>query len=181
LLLGESDERIRRSIITDSSERANAGSAVVGFGLGYALRRTTVLSGDFTFGLSRVREERHEDATGNLLENRRVRERFTSGRLGLQTDLWRRSFVSVSALAIWQATTADLNLYPDLFGRRVTSLGLFVSDGRSRNNASSAYWDFGAGWRFNQNLLAEYILSINRDLGPPRHVFLLRYTFKREK
>lgn len=181
LLRGESDEQIRRAVITDSTARASAGRAVVGFGVGFALRRTTVLSGDVAFGLLRVREERREDATGNLVEDRRERERFTSARLGLQTDVWRRSFVSVSALVIVQTNTTDLNLYPDLFGRRLTSLGLVKSDGRSRQNATSAFSDFGAGWRFNPNLVAEYIFLVNRDLGPPRHVFLLRYTFKREK
>jgi hypothetical protein len=180
MLWSESDERIRRAVITDSTARARAGRAVVGLGVGFALRRTTVLSGDFAFGLLRVREERREDATGNPVEDRRERERFTSGRLGLQTDLWRRSFVSVSALAIERANTTDLNLLPDLFGRRLTSLGLAESDGRSRQNITSVFSDFGAGWRFTPNLLAEYILSVNRDLGPPRHVFLLRYTFKRE-
>jgi FecR protein len=180
MLWSESDERIRRAVITDSTARARAGRAVVGLGVGFALRRTTVLSGDFAFGLLRVREERREDATGNPVEDRRERERFTSGRLGLQTDVWRRSFVSVSALAIERANTTDLNLLPDLFGRRLTSLGLAESDGRSRQNITSVFSDFGAGWRFTPNLLAEYILSVNRDLGPPRHVFLLRYTFKRE-
>jgi hypothetical protein len=181
LLWSESDEQIRRAILTDSTARAGADRAVVGFGLGYALRRTTVLSGDFAFGLSRVSEERREDATGNPLEDRRERERFTSGRLGIQTDLWRRSFVSASALAIWQTATTDLDLSPDLFGRRLTSLGLFEPDGRSRRNAMSAFSDFGAGWRFTPNLLAEYIFSINHNFGPPRHVILLRYTFRREK
>jgi FecR protein len=180
VLRSESDEQIRRAVITDSTARASAERAVVGFGMGFALRRTTVLSADFAFGLSRVREERREDATGNPVEDRRERERFTSGRLGLQSDVWRRSFVSVSALAIGQANTTDLNLYPDIFGRRLTSLGLAESDGRSRQATTSVFSDFGAGWRFNPNWLAEYILSVNRELGPPRHVFLLRYTFRRE-
>lgn len=180
LLRGESDVRIRRAVVTDSTAWADADSAAFSFGVGFALRRTTVLSADFTLGRSRVREERREDATGNPVEERRERERFVSAHLGLQTDVWRRSFVSVSTLVIGEATTTDLNLYTDLFGRRLTSLGLAVSDGRSRQNSTSAFLDFGAGWRFNPNLLAEYIFSINRNLGPPRHIFLLRYTFKRE-
>jgi hypothetical protein len=180
-LWGESDEQIRREVITDSTERATVNRAVVGLGMGFALRRTTVLSADFSYGLLHIREERREDATGNPVEDRRERERFTSGRLGLQTGLWRRSFVSVSALAVWRTTTTDLDLSPDLFGRRLTSLGLFERDGRSRQYATNAYLDFGAGWRFSPNLLAEYILSVNRDMWPPRHVFLLRYTFNREK
>jgi len=174
------DEEIRRAIIVDSTERGNVTRAAIGFGVGYALRRGTVLSGDFAFGLSDVRERNYEDETGNLLEDRRQHTHFASAHLGLQTDIWRQSFVSASVLAIRQAHTADLNLYPDRFGRRLTSFGLIEADGRAYQTTTSSFSDFGAGWRFDSNWLAEYIFSVNRDLGPPRHVFLLRYTFKRE-
>ncbi len=181
LLRVGSDEEIRRAGIVDSTLHARVTRASAGFGLGFALRRTTVLSADFSFGLSLVRERNYEDATGNLLEDERRRIRFSSAHLGLQTDIWRRSFISASALAVRQARTTDLNLYPDIFGRRLTSFGLDELDGRSRQNTTITFSDFGAGWRFNSNWLAEYIFSINRDLGPPRHVFMLRYTFNHEK
>ena len=180
LLWGESDGQIRRSAVTDSTTRADVNSAAVGFGVGFALRRATVLSSDFAFGLSGIHEERLEDATGNLVEGRRERGRFVSGRVGLQTDVWRSLFFSASTLVFRQAATTDLDLRPDLFGRRLTSLGLVELSGRSRRNSTSVFSDFGSGWRFNRNMLAEYIFSINNGLGPTRHVFLLRYTFKRE-
>jgi hypothetical protein len=180
LLWGESDGQIRRAVVTDSTTRAGADNASVSFGLGYALRRATVLSADFAFGLSRIHEERREDATGNPVEDRRERGRLLSAHLGLQTDLWRRSFVSASTLIIGESNTIDLRLFPDLFGRRLTSLGLAETDGRSRQNLTTPFSDFGGGWRFNPNLVAEYIFSINYGFGPPRHVFLLRYTFRRE-
>ena len=180
LLRGGSDGQIRRAALSDSTTRADAGSAGVSFGLGFALRRTTVLSADFGFGLSRLKEERRENATGNPVENRQERERIASGRLGLQTDIWRRSFVSASAMAIGQTNTIDLSLFPDLFGRRLNSLGLAEPDGRSRQNSTYLFSDFGGGWRFSPNLVAEYILSINSGLEQPRHIFLLRYIFKRE-
>ena len=181
LLWGESDEQIRRSVITDSTTRADVNSAAVGFGVGYALRRATVLSADFAFGLSGVGEERFEDATGNSVEYRRERGRFVSGRVGLQTDVWRSLFFSASTLVFRQAATTDLDLRPDLFGRRLTSFGLVELSGRSRRNSTSVFSDFGSGWRFSRNMLAEYIFSINNGLGPTRHIFLLRYTFKREE
>jgi FecR protein len=181
LLWGESDGQIRRAVIADSTTRAGVSSAVMSFGLGFALRRTTVLSGDFAFGLSRVREERREDATGDPVEDRRERERYISAHVGLQTDVWRQLFASASALVIGEANTTDLSLYPDLFGRRLTSLGLAEPGGRSRQNSTNLFSDFGAGWRLRPNLVAEYIFSINTGLGPPRHIFLLRYTFRREK
>jgi hypothetical protein len=181
LLWGGSDGQIRRAAVLDSTTRADANSAVVSFGLGFALRRTTVLSADLAFGLSRVHQERRLSSTVDPVEDRRVRERSLSAHAGLQTDVWRRSFVSVSALVIGEANTIDLSLFPDLFGRRLTSLGLEEPDGRSRQNSTYLFSDFGAGWRFSPNLVAEYIFSINSGLGPPRHIFLLRYTFKREK
>jgi hypothetical protein len=181
LLRGESDGQIRRAIIADLTTRADVSSAVVSFGLGFALRRTTVLSGDFAFSLSRAREERREDATGDPVEDRRERERYISAHVGLQTDVWRQLFASASALVIGEANTTDISLYPDLLGRRLTSLGVAEPVGRFRQNSTNLFPDFGAGWRFSPNLVAEYIFSINSDLGPPRHIFLLRYTFKREK
>jgi FecR-like protein len=180
-LWGGSDGQIRRSFITDSTTQADADSASVGFGVGYALRRAMVLSADFAFGLSNVGEERREDATGNTVENRRERGRFVSGRVGLQTDVWRQLFASASTLVVGYVVTTDIDLRPDRFGRRLTSLGLPDLDGRSRHNSTDVFSDFGAGWRFKPNLLAEYIFSINNGLGPPRHIFLLRYTFKREE
>jgi len=181
LLWGESDGQIRRAVIADSTTRANVSSAVASFGLGFFLRRTTVLSGDFAFGLSRVREERLEDPTGDPVEDRRERERYISAHVGLQTDVWRQLFASASALVIGEANTTDLSLYPDLFGRRLTSLGLAEPGGRSLQNSTNLFSDFGVGWRLRPNLVAEYIFSINTGLGPPRHIFLLRYTFRREK
>jgi hypothetical protein len=180
LLWGESDGQIRRSAVTDSTTRADVNSAAVGFGVGFALRRATVLSSDFAFGFSGIHEERLEDATGNLVEGRRERGRFVSGRVGLQTDVWRSMFFNASTLVFRRAATTDLDLRPDLFGRRLTSLGLVELSGRSRRNSTNVFSDFGSGWRFNRNMLAEYIFSINNGLGPTRHVFLLRYTFKRE-
>jgi hypothetical protein len=90
-------------------------------------------------------------------------------------------FFNASTLVLRRADTTDLDLRPDLFGRRLTSLGLVELSGRSRRNSTSIFSDFGSGWRFNRNMLAEYIFSINNGLGPTRHVFLLRYTFKREE
>jgi len=181
LLWGDSDGQFQRAVLADSTTRADLGSAGVSFGLGFALRRTTVLSADFSYGLLRVHEERREDATGDPVEDMRERERYVSAHVGLQTDVWRQLFASASALVIGEASAIDLNLYPDLFGRRLTSLGLAEPGGRWRENSTKLFSDFGVGWRLSPNLVAEYIFSIDNGLGPPRHIFLLRYTFKREQ
>jgi len=78
-----------------------------------------------------------------------------------------RPFITV---AIW-SIVLTVAVYP-VYDWMAVRLG-----GRRR---LAALLDFGSGWRFNRNILAEYIFSINNGLGPTRHVFLLRYTFKRE-
>lgn len=175
------NEQIRRAVIVDSTERETIARADLSFGIGYALRRQTVLGADLAFGLSQIRERHYEDATGNLLEDERQRIPFASAHLGFQTDVWRQSFVSASMLAIRQDHTTDLALYPDRFGRRQTSYGLIEPDGRTRSIRWRTISDFGIGWRLTPNVLAEYILSVSPGQSAPRHVFLLRYTFKRER
>src|SRR5262249_59820367 len=94
LLWGESDGQVRRALIADSTTRADVSSAVMSFGLGFALRRTTVLSGGFPLGLSRVRGERLADVTRDPLEDRRARERYICSHVGVQTGVWRPVFAS---------------------------------------------------------------------------------------
>jgi hypothetical protein len=62
----------------------------------------------------------------------------------------------------------------------LTSFGESAPDGRTRKSFTENYSDFGVGWRFKPNLLAEYVYSTGHAAAP-RHVFLLRYTFKFER
>ena len=50
----------------------------------------------------------------------------------VQSDVWRRLFVSASALAVTQARQKDMILYPDRFGRLLNGDGIFVPNGRSK-------------------------------------------------
>src|SRR5262249_23915830 len=76
LLRVDSDQQIRRAVIVDSTGHTDVTRVAAGFGLGYALRRTAVVSADFAFGLSLFRDRNYEDATGSLLEDQRRRIRF---------------------------------------------------------------------------------------------------------
>lgn len=174
------DEKIRRAVIVEATELEHINRTAFSFGLGYAPRRHTVLSADVAAGFTRINESYYEDATGNLIEKQDQRTRFFSANVGIQTDLWRNLFVNASVFNILQSQVTDLNFYPDRFGRRLNSFGVFTPDGRARKNFTEHYSDFGVGWRFNPNLLAQYIYSTGNGLSTPRHVFLLRYTFKRE-
>ncbi|MGH9835416.1 MAG: FecR family protein [Blastocatellia bacterium] len=174
------NENIQRAAIVDTTERERITRAAFSFGLGYALRKRTALSADVATGFSRVKEEYYEDATGNLTGDERKRNRFFSAQIGAQTDIWRELFVSASLFSVTQTRLTDLKLYPDRFGRRLTSFGESAPDGRTQKSFTENYSDFGVGWRFKPNLLAEYVYSTGHAAAP-RHVFLLRYTFKFER
>jgi hypothetical protein len=138
-----------------------------------------VLSFDVAGGITRINDRRLERATGNLLETEKERAHFVSLHAAVQADVWRRSFLSASVLSVTQKQVNDLALFPDRFGRRVTSDGMFMPNGRSRDHFTDYFGNFGAGWRFNRNFLAEYILSTDFGQTSPRHTLLLRYTFSR--
>ena len=175
-------EHIRRSAIVEATERERIGRAAVSFGLGYMPNRRTVLSTDVAVGVSRVAEKHYEDATGNLIIDESIASRFFSAHFGIQTDVWRKLFASASLYGIHQARRTDLQLFPDRFGRQQTEFGFFIPNGRVRNNRLENFADFGLGWRFTPNLLGTYVLSLDQQPGQglttPRHVFLLRYTFR---
>ena len=177
LLLANVDEQLHRTTIVDSHEQDRTRRATLGLGLGYALRRRTLLSFDLTGGLSPTNDWRYENATGHLLEAKRQSTRFWSAHAALQTDLWRGLFASASVLAVTQSLTTDLSLYPDRFGRRRTSDGLITSSGQTRDRSTGYYSHFGAGWRLTPNLLAEYVCSTDYGRTSPSHTLLLRYTF----
>jgi hypothetical protein len=174
-------ETTRRSRVVDSNVDDRSTRAALGFGLGYVLRPRTVFSFDVAGGGARITDARREKTTGNLLEDERKRAFFLSLHLAVQADVWRRLFVSGSVLSVIQSQVADLNLYPDSFGRRVTSDGLFEPDGRTRNHFTDYFSNFGTGWRFSRNFLAEYIFSTDFGQTSPRHTLLLRYTFSPDK
>ena len=169
----------RRSRVVDSDVFAGSTRATIGFGLGYVPRRGTVLSFDVAGGITRINGRRLERATGNLLETEKERAPFVSLHAAVQADVWRRSFLSASVLSVTETQVKDLTLSPDRFGRHVTQDGIFMPNGRSRDRFTDYFGNFGAGWRFTRNLLAEYIFSTDFGQTSPRHTLLLRYTFSR--
>jgi len=169
--------RTRRARVVDSNELANSTRATIGSGLGYLFRPHTILSFDVSGGSTRVTETRRERATGKLVENAKRRSLFLSLHTAVQADVWRRLFVTGSMLSVTQFETNDLFLYPDRFGRRVNSDGMFEPNGRSEDRFTDYFSNFGVGWRFTPNFLAEYIFSTDFGQTSPRHTLLLRYTF----
>jgi hypothetical protein len=178
LFFGGSDEGVRRERVVNSTERSRVNRATLGFGVGYALRSRTVFSFDIAGGISHARGLRREDLTGNQLEDELQRARFLSLHGAVQAGVWRRLFVSGSILSVTQSRVTDLQLFPDSFGRRLTTDGIFVPDGRSRDRFTDYFSNFGAGWRFTPHFLVEYVFSTDFGQTSPRHSLLLRYTFK---
>lgn len=176
---GSVNEAIRRAVIVESHEREHIQRLVVGGGLGYMPGPRMVLSLDLAGGLSHLSGSLYEDATGHLLEGKRQHTRFVSLHTGVQTDLWRQLFASASVLTLRQTRLTDEKLYPDRFGRRLNSHGLFVPDGRTRASFTEQVADLGLGWRFKPGFILHYIYSTDFGRTPSSHVLLLRYTFKR--
>lgn len=177
LRFARADESLRRAVIVDSHERDRLTRSSLGFGLGYALRPRTVLSFDVAGGYSSGNARRFEDATGNVLEEDGRRARFLSLHAGMQTDVWRNLFVGGSFLYLLQSHNDSLTLYPDRFGRRLTTEGVSAPNGLTRDRFGSYYSNFSLGWRFTPNFLAAYVFSTDYGRNPPGHTLLLRYTF----
>lgn len=136
-----------------------------------------MLSLDLAAGIARSTLHRTEDSTGSLLGNLRQNNRFVSAHAAIQADVWRQMFVSGSLLGIRRRFDTNLSLFPDRFGRALTSDGLFVPGGLTSDRTMSYYSEFGVGWRFNSKFLAQYVISTDYGISTPSHTLLLRYTF----
>lgn len=173
----ELNDRLKRTMAVDAHQGDRISHAVFGAGLGFAVSPRLVFSFDAAGGFSHTNNLRREDATGNLLENRADRSRFFSLHGGVQADLWRQLFVNTSFLAVTESHQSDVAVYPDRFGRFLTSSGLPASAGPTSGHSTTYFSDFGIGWRFSRNFLAQYVLSTDYGLTSPSHTLLLRYTF----
>lgn len=169
--------RTLRAPVVDSNAFARSTRSTLSFGLGYLVRPRTVFSFDLAGGFAHIADNRSERATGNSLEDEKRKAFFLSLHGAVQADVWRRLFVSGSVLSVSQTRITDLMLYPDRFGDRLGSDGIFKPDGRTRDRFTDYFSNFGAGWRFTPNLLAEYIFSTDFGQTSSRHTILLRYSF----
>ena len=172
------DDQLKLSAIVDSHEHDRTTGSSFALGFGYALRPRIVLTVDLAGGFSSTRTLRTEDATSNLLERNRRSSPFLSAHEAVQADVWRHLFVSGSLLTVRQTLSTDLTLYPDRFGRLLTSDGIFAPNGLTSDVSTTYYSEFGAGWRFTDSFLAEYVFATDYGVTRPSHVFLLRYNFR---
>ncbi len=174
-------ELINRTIAVEAIERERITRASASFGIGYALSRRTIFSADIAAGKSTILEDYYEQATGNLIEQEQARRNFISVQAGVQSDLWKNLFGSVSVFRLAQSHTESHKLFPDRFGRLLDSNGMFVPNEIHKERFADNYSDFGFGWRVTRNVMAQYILATSFGKQSPNHVFFLRYTFRRQE
>lgn len=147
--------------------RSRAGRAALGGGLGFALRPRTVFSFDVSGGASRNRGTNTLDINRpgeRLLLMGPIRDsgRFLTLHGGAQTDVGKRLLLSALFVTV----------------RQWESNRVFLTEREDRRSFSRHFSNFGAGWRFNPNLLVQYLYSTDYGRSAPAHSLLLRYNFK---
>jgi hypothetical protein len=181
ILSGRSREEFEQTGVVDSKQRTKTGRGNIGIGIGYFLREQTIFSFDVSGGFIKADQKRSEVFTGNLLENDNRRTSFLSAHAAVQTDVWSNLFVSASIQTTNQLRTIDSALFPDRFGRRLNSGGIFIPDGQARDSFTDLYSNYGIGWRFKPNFIFQYILTTDYGKTVPRHAVHFRYTFNFSK
>ena len=172
------EDKLKLSAIVDSHEHDRTTGSSFAVGFGYALRPRIAFTMDLAGGFSNTSTLRTEDATGNLLERNHRSSPFLSAHEAIQADVWRHLFISGSLLTVRQTLSTKLTLYPDRFGRLLTSDGIFAPNGLTSDVSTNYYSEFGTGWRFTDSFLAEYVFATDYGVTRPSHVFLLRYNFR---
>ena len=166
-----------RTGVTNSHEHDRAQRGSGGFGLGYALNARTILIFDADAGTARVAASRFEDATGNLLQNESANGHFFSTNAAIQRDLTKRLFVSASYMNVWHRQRLSVDSFPDQTGGTSIVQDSFFPVAPNAYQLASHFSDFGIGWRFSENLFAQYLFSTDFGVTSPSHAIMLRYTF----
>ncbi|MBO0862268.1 MAG: FecR domain-containing protein [Chloracidobacterium sp.] len=162
LLFGALDERKRGAGESDQIGRERFEQGNLSFGLGYALRPRTVFSFDVAGAFSLANQSQLETATGIPLNSEQQRIKSLSAHGAVQTDVWRRLYVNASILAPVQ--------------ERETKSPLLVNS-LTRDRLYIYHSDYGIGWRFTPNFIAQYVFSTEYESHPSGYSLLLRYTF----
>lgn len=170
-----------RTGAVNSSEADRAQQASTGAGIGYALSRRVLLTLDAAGGTSRVAAARYENTTGNLLQNGAANGHFFSAHAAVQAALTRHAFVSASFMNVWHAQRLSVDLFPDLYGSTALVQDSFFPLTPTAYQLASHFADFGAGWRFSPNFLAQYVFTTDYGATASTHALMLRYTFKLRK
>lgn len=160
------NERSSPAASLTTTDRERITRAVISGGLGYAPRSRIFLSADVAGGTSRVSSLQKTEVTQSLLEDRQRQVNFWSAHAAVQADVWKKLFVSGSLLALRQQRSV-ISITPP------NPLASF----NTRESFTTYYSDFGVGWRFTPNFIAQYVYSTDYGRTAPSHILMLRYTF----
>jgi hypothetical protein len=147
-----------------------------GLGLGYLLGQRTILIGDFGSGISDVTGNRYQNGIGLLLQSGTSASHFESVHLALQREVTRRVFLLASFVNVWQGNYLAYSVFPDSTGYSQTLSDSLFSISPAYYQSPRHLSDFGAGYRFSKNLLAQYTFSTNYGYSSSSHTLMLRYT-----
>jgi hypothetical protein len=175
------DDSLLRTLSADAHQHTQAARWAAGAGVGWIVTPRVTLSFDLAYGDGRVALRRFEDATGNVLEDNRQNTKFATVHSAIQVNLWRKLFASASLLALGKKDSSSLTLFADQLGQVTTSDGLALPSGMTTDRTISRYSQFGLGWTFSNDLIAQYVVSTDFGVSAPSHVLLLRYTFRPRK
>ncbi len=171
------NDNLARAITVNSLQRDRAQRTSAALGLGYFLNRRTVFSLDLAAGTSLAGTDRTQASDSLLLQTGAQHSWFGSANVGVQTDVSSHLFLNASFLYITQTYDLSQLIYPDSFGNAVLItdpfLPLTATGYRPPRNSS----DFGAGWRFSNGLVLQYMFSTSYGVDSGGHTLMLLYTF----
>ena len=181
-ILDERRRRESRSLVLPETDgvgitlrHTRTRSAMLGAGLGYALRRRTVLGADISAGRELENywtEHRYPPGTGASDSFRNKRSAFWSLHFGGQTDLWRNLYVGASRLLLGE-------------GGRYEDRGIlegktfFFQQGSFYEKSKSS--TLSLGWRMTPGWIAQYTYFTSHGGYAPSHTILFRYEFGRRE
>jgi FecR protein len=168
---------LTRAITIASHQRDRAQRSSAALGLGYFLDPRTVLSFDIAGGTSPAATSRTEISTGDLVQTGLQNSRFISTNVGIQRKVSSNLFLNASLLGIWQAYTLSQAAYPDSTGNALLITDPFLPMTATGYRPPRVSSDFGAGWRFSNRLLVQYVFSTSYGVDSGTHTLMLRYTF----
>jgi len=165
--------------------------ARLGGGLGFAPTSRILLNFDVTGGL--FNNDRPAQAPGNSSGNffsfslspgslRAVQGTSVSAHAAVQTNLWRGLYLSGSSIRtvrgdlIYDPTLTSSFLYTNSDGFPVSESKVSYQPYKIKDVSQMS--NFGLGWRFKPNFIAEYLYSMDHNYGGTRsHSLKIRYTF----
>lgn len=153
-------------------EQDDAWRAAFGGGLGWEVRRNTFLSLDLS-GAKFAVSKPVASGPVPIFRFRNEAGYSLSAHAAMQSDLWRKSFVSASWLVI--ARRSQFAIDSGGFTSIPSILGPLQSTYREQFTRS--FSTGGIGWKFKPNLITQYLFSMDHRRDAPSHSILVRFVF----